>query len=51
MKKLLTKLNHYFIDEDTDSVSRHDELWFYGPIALMMFIVMIVMISTLITKY
>lgn len=49
MKQLRTKLNHYFIDEDTESVSRHDELWFYGPIAGMMFIVMIVMVSKLVT--
>ncbi len=49
MKRLRTKLNHFFIAEDTDSIDRSDELWFFGPIALMMLIVMIVMVSSLVT--
>lgn len=48
MKQLRTKINHFFIAEEVE-VSRHDELWFYLPIALIMFIVMIVMISSLVT--
>lgn len=49
MKQLRTKLNHFFITEDVDSVECSDELWFFGPIALMMLIVMIVMVSSLVT--
>lgn len=51
MKQLFTKLNHFFISEDADEITRNDQLWFFGPIALMMLIVMIVMISTLLTNY
>ena len=49
MKNVLNKLNHFFISEDPEVVSTHDQLWFYIPMALMMLIVMIVMISTLVT--
>lgn len=49
MNRLFAKLNHFFISDDPEEVSLHDQLWFYIPMALMMLIVMIVMISTLVT--
>lgn len=49
MKKLHEKLLYFFISEEPESVHKSDQLWFFGPIALMMLIVMIVMVSSLVT--
>ncbi|WP_165767418.1 hypothetical protein [Tetzosporium hominis] len=49
MKQLHEKLVHFFISEKPESVHKSDQLWFFGPIALMMLIVMIVMVSSLVT--
>lgn len=49
MKQLLFILNHFFISEEPESVHKSDQLWFFGPIALMMLIVVIVMVSSLVS--
>lgn len=51
MKNIIRKLNHFFISENADEITRNDQLWFFGPFILMSFIVLIVMISTLLTNY
>lgn len=47
--KLIHKLNHFFIAEDPEEVSRHDALWFYGSFALMGAIIILVSIMNWVT--
>ena len=49
MKQLHEKIVYFFISDEPESVQKSDQLWFFGPIALMMLIVMIVMVSSLVS--
>ena len=47
--KMIHKLNHFFIAENPEEVTRHDVLWFYGSLGLMASIVFIVAIMNWVT--